>query len=544
MNKKRVVALLLALGMAGSLLAGCSNDTQNQGNDGGSDVIKNDVVNKEGLPIANEKITITAMGCKDPGAAEWNDLSLFQKAEEKTNIHFEFELAETNSYSEKKNLKLASNQYPDMFLRSQSFMTQTDEETYGSQGTFIDLTPYIEAYAPNVQKRFEEHPELKAASTSLDGKIYGLASYMETSMLNPHLAFVDQAWLDKCGITELPSTVDEFYDMLVKFKNTDCDGDGDATNQVPLTAMATKNGWDHLEWFLMPAFTGTCTGLSVDVKDGEVVYAPALPEFKEYLAFLNKLWNENLLDHDFATQTQQQFLAKGKSGKVGVANMSPTALDEGPKYVSLKPLTSEWNSTPVVRTVNPITTGSAVITDNCKYPDAAMRWLDLWYATDDEAVEGFSGNAIFAGIEGETWKYTDDSKEYYEFIDPIKSFDDINTSVSVNMYMPAFTQFMAGPTAESNPRMDMKVTGVRENQNPYRKEVYPQARMTNEEATKAGRLETDLLNYVLEMSAKFVSGEESLDNFDAYLERLNAIGLEDYLKIKTDAYDRWAKAAK
>ena len=173
-----------------------------------------------------------------------------------------------------------------------------------------------------------------------------------------------------------------------------------------------------------------------------------------------------------------------------------------------------------------------------------MRWLDLWYATDDEAVEGFSGNAIFAGIEGETWKYTDEAKEHYEFIDPIKSFDDINTSVSVNMYMPAFTQFMAGPTAESNPRMDMKVTGVRENQNPSRQEVYPQARMTNEEATKAGRLETDLLNYVLEMSAKFVSGEESLDNFDAYLERLNAIGLEDYLKIKTDAYDRWAKAAK
>ena len=91
MNKKRVVALLLALGMAGSLLAGCSSDTQNPSSDGGSDIKKNDVVSKEGLPIAKEKITITAMGCKDPGAAEWNDLLLFQKAEEKTNIHFEFE---------------------------------------------------------------------------------------------------------------------------------------------------------------------------------------------------------------------------------------------------------------------------------------------------------------------------------------------------------------------------------------------------------------------------------------------------------------------
>ena len=49
----------------------------------------------------NTEILSISFG-KDPGAAEWNDLLLFQKAEEKTNIHFEFELAETNSYSEKK----------------------------------------------------------------------------------------------------------------------------------------------------------------------------------------------------------------------------------------------------------------------------------------------------------------------------------------------------------------------------------------------------------------------------------------------------------
>ena len=41
---------------------------------------------------------------------------------------------------------------------------------------------------------------------------------------------------------------------------------------------------------------------------------------------------------------------------------------------------------------------------------AAIRLLDMFYATEEDAVEGFSGLTTFVGWEGEHWEYTDDTK--------------------------------------------------------------------------------------------------------------------------------------
>lgn len=542
MKKQRILAVLLAGLMASALFAGCNKTDEPQGD---NNVVAPDYLNETGLPITKEKTTVTAMGKKDPGAPDWNDLELFQYLEEQTNIHFDFELAESDTYTEKKNLKLVSGQYPEVFFRG---MEISDEESYGPQGVFRDLTDLVKGYAPNLTKRMEEYPALKAASTALDGKMYSLPYNQETAFLNPHLSFVGQNWLDNCGITELPKTVDDFYDMLVKFKTMDANGNGDATDEVPISGLK----WDQIEWFLEPAFTGTVTGKDFDItKDGKLVYAPATEGYKEYCRFLNKLWTENLIDHELLTQTQQQFQAKVKNGTVGVYNSSPTLFDDATitdangdliNQVSLIPLTSEWNDTPTVRQMETIYTGKLVITDKCKVPEAVIRWADMFYATPDEN-ETINGNTFFLGLKGEHWDYTDETKTSFQFIDPITSFTDINNAVSVNMEMPCYLKFEAYQAG--NPKMEMKVKGVQENQNPYRKAGYPaNARYTTEESDAAQLIEADLKNYVESMTAKFMTGEESIDNFDTFVSSLNNMGLEKLIKIKQDVYDRWMAASK
>ena len=42
----------------------------------------------------------------------------------------------------------------------------------------------------------------------------------------------------------------------------------------------------------------------------------------------------------------------------------------------------------------------------------------------------------------------------------------------------------------------------------------------------------------------FITGEESIDNFDAYLEALNHIGLPELIEIKKAALERWNEALK
>ena len=122
-------------------------------------------------PITKDRITLTVMGKKDPGGTEWSELEIFKRLAEKTNIDLKFELAEGDTFNEKKNIALVGGEYADIILRGAE---KTDEETYGPQGIFLDLTDLIDKYAPNIKALLAKEPSVRAAVTSMDGKIYGL----------------------------------------------------------------------------------------------------------------------------------------------------------------------------------------------------------------------------------------------------------------------------------------------------------------------------------------------------------------------------------
>ena len=549
-KKTQVVSLLLICIMLLSLFSGCgkkaSTTTQKDNNSSSSSTETKkeenqssqsesgvpDYMNATGLPIAKEKITIKVLAQKNAGGTEWDELELFKKVEEMTNIHFEYELAEPSTYVEKKNLALASGEYPDVIMREISI---NDEETYGPQGVFQNLKPLIEQYAPNLTKRLQEHPDMKAAITAIDGNIYALPYYMQTSTLNPHLCFFNTKWLENTGMS-MPATTDDLYELLKAFKEKDANGNGDPNDEIPWSGA----GLGSLNGFILPAFTGLSGGPTFDIKDDKVVFTPMLPEFKEYLAYINKLYKDGLIDPEMLTQTSQQSLAKSKSGVVGIYNASPTNLPPETTDLQdcLEPLTSPFNNEKVVKAYAPIYTGRGVITDKCKYPEAMMRWFDLWYAKEEESIEGLNGNTLFVGLENVHWEYADQDKKTYRFIDPITSFSDINKSITVNMHMPSYLNFLAYPS--DFPLMEMKVKAVQTRQEPYMKPFFPgNVRYTKEEHERATLLETDINNYVEQMIAKFLVGDEPIENFDKYISTLESMNIGELLKIKQDVYDRW-----
>ncbi|SMF75451.1 carbohydrate ABC transporter substrate-binding protein, CUT1 family (TC 3.A.1.1.-) [Paenibacillus uliginis N3/975] len=546
MKKKSMLALLLSTILFGSLLSGCASpekeaEGNNSENTPGVEAGLPDYLNPVGeYPITKEKIKIKVMGKKDPGGSDWGELEIFKRLAEKTNIELEFELSEGDSFNEQKNIALVGGEYADIILRGAD---KTDEETYGPQGVFLDLTNLIDQYAPNLKALMEKDPVIKASITSMDGKIYGLPYIFNTSMTQGHLGFFDSQWMKNVGIEKVPTTTDELYEMLKAFKEKDANGNGDLSDEIPFSAV----GLNAFQQLLVPAFTGLTGGIGFDVNDaGEVVYVPAMKEYKDFLIYTNKLYKEGLIDPEFTTQTSQQWQAKVKGGLVGIYNASPTVLDpEAAKseQLSLGPLTSPVNDKKVVRSPFNLYTSKAIITDKAKHPEAAMRLLDMFYATEDKAVDGFSGNTIFVGYEGEHWKYTDDTKAQYEWIDPITGFGDINKSISVNMELPGYLDFIAMPA--NNPLMEMKVTQVKEKQVPYYRDAYPvNARFTAKESEKGNVIENDLFTYVTLMTTKFIIGEESLDNFDSYIATLDKMGLQELLTIKTDALKRWNESLK
>ena len=90
----------------------------------------------------------------------------------------------------------------------------------------------------------------------------------------------------------------------------------------------------------------------IEVVDDVVRYTPMEEGFKGYLEFMNRLWNEELLDHESFTQTQDQMKSKGSNNQIGLFmnwfSYFVTGEDEPTtKHPMFQPLTSEYNDTPM-----------------------------------------------------------------------------------------------------------------------------------------------------------------------------------------------------
>ena len=132
MKLKQMLSLGLTAALTVGMLAGCGSSesgqsTANSGSQTTAEESSN--VNPVGeYPIVKEPITFKIMGRKDPGAPDWSELEVFKRLSEKTNINFEFEISESGTWTEQKNIALVGGEYGDIILRDDSQAT-TDEET-------------------------------------------------------------------------------------------------------------------------------------------------------------------------------------------------------------------------------------------------------------------------------------------------------------------------------------------------------------------------------------------------------------------------------
>lgn len=69
-------------------------------------------------------------------------------------------------------------------------------------------------------------------------------------------------------------------------------------------------------------------------------------------------------------------------------------------------------------------------------------------------------------------------------------------------------------------------------------EIWPIFTYTEEESDEASVIRTDINGYVNNMRAKFVTGEESFDNWDAYVQQIESMDAARLCEIVNQAYQR------
>ncbi|MGG1552152.1 extracellular solute-binding protein [Paenibacillus ferrarius] len=205
--------------------------------------------------------------------------------DKKTNTKIHLEWVPNSSYTDKFNITLASGKLPSIIyvgdVKNPSFVNAA------KSGAFWEVGPYLKDY-PNLSKA---NPVIMNNS-SIDGKNYGV--YRGRALGRNGINY-RKDWLDAVGM-QPPKTIDDFYNMLKAFKEKDPDKNGkDDTYGMVLVKWTGQwaSGFDIIKlWFGAPNKWG--------VVDGKLVPEHQTAEYMEALKFMKKLYDEKLINQDFA----------------------------------------------------------------------------------------------------------------------------------------------------------------------------------------------------------------------------------------------------
>lgn len=390
--------------------------------------------------------------------------------------------------------------------------------TIASKGLLADLTDLL----PNYEHIMNMDERLLNTLT-VNGRIYAICS-SALALTNPN-NMVRMDWLEACDL-EAPTTRDEFYDMLVAFKENDPDGLGDQL--IPFIATATD----------MVATVSATFGIlyPYEDRDGQIVDTRLTSEYKDYLTFMNQLYNEGLLDPDFAVNTAVTVSEKIVSGRVGyyagwvddgsnfLAAMKAAGI-ENKKMYAIEPLVGDDGNQRLraghngqgMSEINVIPASS----DKVEYVlDFINRFIEP--ETFVSLIHGEEGVdfTVVDGVRKPTADFQPNRGNMHEYMpvqDGVAYFDlwQLRTRKNPNYEEVAQTIFT---TAEGH--IEWPILGFA----PAFPEVSSQVSMVNE--------------YAIQEATKFIAGARPLDTFDDFVQEMIDRGANDVVT----AYNAWYTA--
>ena len=548
MKVKRLISASLCVILAGTVMS-CGKDKQaaiEGGDYSGYDY------HETGYPIVDKPLTLKVVAKRNALHGDWDQTYWGKYAEEKTGIKLDIEYIDKSAWNQKIQLMFASGNLPDVIIGGGNGLSKLDEISYGVEsGLIIPLNDLIDKHAPDISQMFVDKPAVKAEVTAPDGNIYTLPSTRRIDEVSGGVrVWTNEQWLSNLGI-ERPKTISEFHDMLYKFRDSDPDGNGKDDTYAISGVYDDAEG--DLKRYIMCAF-----GMLDDdfyIKDEKVVFGALQPNFKEYLKEMEFLYSEGLIDRDYFTQTMTEYKAKSSTGKVGMGVWSaPTAgggmdKETADQYAWMSALTSDVNDIEMwARNDSVCSTGHFAITKDCKYPEAAIRWANIWY-TEEGGIVAECG-AQYGTYEGQPkfgWELFDNgewaSRNDTGEPDNWTAFNRWMGPAADNCafgYRPVFStkkknatvgKFYEALASNDKYYFNGKEKGVK---------ALPSAfYFSKEEQEEMALVLTEARSYVKQQEAKFITGAEPLENFDDFVEKLKGYKIEGVIEKYQKAYDEY-----
>lgn len=307
-------------------------------------------------------------------------------------------------------LMIAGQDYPDLIY------AKGNGDALIEAGALIDLAPLIEQYGANIKKMYGD--ELKRLCYNTDNTaIYQLSSNAIGGERYETGGCAQLQWqVIEENQYKIPYTLEEYETMikeyLRKYPNME-----DGTARIGITLSCSDWHW----YITLGNPAGYIADGSIDngqwiVDDTtlEVKYKHTTDAEKEYFRWLNRMYHEGILDPEFATQTQDDYINKIATGRVlGLLdsdwnyNKAEVVLESQGRdretYAGLPVTINETVACQALRKTGLAAGWGVGITKACKDPVRAIQFLD-WMCSDEAQI------LVNWGIEGVNYEIDKNGK--------------------------------------------------------------------------------------------------------------------------------------
>lgn len=515
--KKKIISMSIITALLVSTVTGCSSK-QTASSEGGT---------KSGK-LFDKPVEITYfLADENNNVPITDDMYVFQQIFEKTNVKIKVIPVPLASYTEKLGTTLASGDLPDlMAIRGSKTVQQ-----YGPQGAFVNLSEYIDGgKMPNFKKLMDGIDNSYTISKASDGNIYGAPRIYDYTFITE--TFMTRYDILKKNNIQVPKNFDELYAACKKLKEI-------YPSSAPLT-----NRWEagHLLAGIS-RFHHSSNDMYFNEESGKWNFGPLEQGYKETLEFLAKMYKDGLLDKEFATQADSQWVEKLINEKAfftydyinSAQEIRAQGVAANPNfdYSGMLPLEYKGKTTGT-ETINQCYTGmNKVISSKSKHKEELIKFLDWTYSPEGIDITNF-------GKEGETFKRDGGVVKYTDMIKTPQNTAGQKTRFDLGLenqnIFSVKSKDTQGLKDESSSKADKLVIDAKAFAKPQ-----PTVTFSDADREKVNNILTPARTYTEEASLKVITGSMSINEWDNVIAKLKEMKIDEAVSIYQDTYSKMYK---
>lgn len=550
-NKFRALALLLASAM---MITACGQTAKEESKSSSSAVFGESAAastDKAAEDVKENEEPVTINVATIARGVAMDEIYMTEYIEKTFNVDLVWTEYSKDAWNTQISLMLTTNDLPDLIVGAN--MNKGELNQYGADGYFLNMMDYID-YMPNMKALMEEYTNWANYTIAPDGAVYGIARLFPAGVgtATGMATFINNQWLENVGM-DMPQTTEELYQVLKAFKEQDANGNGDATDEIPLGIQMGSGRGTRFEWMLLASY-GYYTNneyYSPYVKeDGTVGLAQQDDAYKDYLKYLHKLYDEGLMEQSAYIITDEERIDKTANDKYGVfseytglvAALGGT-VEENPynNYSYISALTSEYNDQRnfALGNVGYAAGSRTYINAETEHPEIICQIIDFFLSFDNLVIAGY-------GEEGVTFEYVEDDfgnvvpvyiNDYTSStVQHDEGFNMIRTSV-VNQIVENADDATLDAMIADEKMIYSASAAIEKEMRTMDELIYPFPDLLYEDTSKVSVLKEDVGNVITSYKAAFILGEKDIDaEWDKYLSDLKTAGIDELLAIEAEAY--------